>query len=152
MTFRLFLLFALVCCSVGIVSPAFAEEKLTYGHATVITPNGTRIDVELADTEAKRQRGLGFRSELPALQGMLFIFDKRDRHSFWMKNTLIALDIIWLDNHRIVHIEHSVPATPSDPNPPSLIPQKKANFVLELGSGEAKKLGLTLGSKLKYQF
>src|SRR5512135_523644 len=55
------------------------------------------VAVELADTEAKRERGLMFRKELPDGRGMLFLFDEEGEHSFWMKDTLIPLDLIYVD-------------------------------------------------------
>lgn len=134
-------------------SALHAEGPFTYNHATVVTPEGVRIDVEIADTVPKRSRGLSFRESVPPLTGMLFIFDSKAKHSFWMKDTLVPLDIIWLNNHRIVHIEHSVPVPPPNTqNPPTLHPSKDANFVLELAAGEAHRLKLTPGSRLKYLF
>ena len=65
--------------------------------------------IELAKTEAERNQGLMYRKELDKNKGMLFIFDKEGSHPFWMKNTLIPLDIIWIDSRgKIVFISQNV--------------------------------------------
>ncbi|MBF0279627.1 MAG: DUF192 domain-containing protein [SAR324 cluster bacterium] len=128
------------------------QQKLSYTHAKVITPLGKQIDVELADTEEKRQLGLAYRKELPPGKGMLFVFNERKKHAFWMKNTFISLDILWMNNHRIVHIEHSAPPPLPNQSPQTMVPSKKANFVLEIAAGQAKVLNLKLGQILHYQF
>ena len=128
------------------------QPEFTYTHAKVITPQGIQIDVEVADTEGKRQLGLSFRKELHPGKGMLFIFNDRKKHAFWMKDTFIPLDILWMNNHRIVHIEHSASPSPPNQKPQTMTPSKKANFVLELAAGQAKALNLNVGQKLQYQF
>ena len=147
----------LLCTVVLLFDPAFiasAREgagSLQYTHAKVITPRGNSIDVEIADTEEKRRIGLSFRKQLLPGKGMLFIFDEKKKHSFWMKNMLIPLDILWMDNHRIVHIEHATPPLQNQ-EPRTLVPDKKANFVLEIAAGQAKILNLEVGQKLQYLF
>lgn len=103
------------------------------------------LDVEIADTEPARRQGLMFRNSLPDGKGMLFIFqDYQDRH-FWMKNTYIPLDIIFLrDDGVISHIHrnavpYSLDRIPS--NGPALA-------VLEVGGGQASKLGINIGDRL----
>ena len=76
----------------------------------VTTPGGTVILAELADTAEKRARGLMFRESLPKDRGMLFTFSEPQQWTFWMKNTRISLDIIWMDaKKKIVHVERNVP-------------------------------------------
>src|SRR5262245_59998767 len=73
--------------------------------------------VEVAIKSEELSKGLMYRESMPADQGMLFVFPSLERHNFWMKNTKIPLDIIWLDNsRRIVHMEKATPCT-SDPCP-----------------------------------
>ncbi|MFH1895952.1 MAG: DUF192 domain-containing protein, partial [bacterium] len=66
--------------------------------------------VEVVDTVEKRQRGLMFRESLDKNKGMLFVFDGVGEYDFWMKNTLISLDIIWLnENYKVVGVQTAVP-------------------------------------------
>jgi uncharacterized membrane protein (UPF0127 family) len=110
----------------------------------------TCFRVELADTDAKRTKGLMDRSVLPQDQGMLFVFDRDEKYSFWMKNTLIPLDIIWIgQNHRVVFIsENTLPCKIE--NCPSVAPPEPARFVLELNAGTAQKIGLKTGGILMF--
>ncbi len=108
-------------------------------------PDGTSITAELAVTDEERQRGLMFREKLNSDQGMLFVFKEEGTYSFWMMNTKIFLDILWLDKERrIVHIERRVPPCPEIPCP-SYSPKAPAMYVLELlaGSADEKKLRLS---------
>ena len=87
------------------------------------------IDIEVADTEAQRQRGLMYRSSMKADGGMLFIFDELDTLSFWMRNTYIPLDLLFLDSdQKIVQISPNAPAY-STKSIPCLIPAK---YVVEV--------------------
>ena len=130
---------------------AFAKVQ-DYAHAIVTTSSGKEISVEVADTVEKRSLGLGKRSGLENGWGMLFVFEKRKQHGFWMKDMLFPLDIIWLDNHRIVHILRNVQPAKSGVIPPVMTPPVSGNFVLEIDSGRADELKLQVGQRLKYQF
>ena len=141
----LFLLFSFI------TEGALAQE-FSYAHATVITPKGVSIPVEVSDTPEKRSLGLGKRDKLKKGWGMLFVFEKRIPHSFWMKNMRFPIDIIWLDNQRIVELAENVPPPQEGESPKIMEPRLPSNFVLELESGRAKALGLKVGKKLSYQF
>ena len=123
-----------------------------YAHAIVTTSTGKEIPVEVADTVEKRSLGLGKRSYLENGWGMLFVFEKRKQHGFWMKDMQFPLDIIWLDNHRIVHILRNVQPAKSGDIPPVMTPPVSGNFVLEIDSGRVDELKLQVGQRLKYQF
>ena len=113
-------------------------------------PNGKAVIAELAVTPKEREKGLMFRDYLGSDQGMLFIFEEEDFYSFWMKNTLIPLDIIWLNSHRqVVHIERNVPPCPGDPCP-SYVPRYPAKYVLELKAGQADENGLRLFDQVSF--
>jgi uncharacterized membrane protein (UPF0127 family) len=117
----------------------------------IYLPDGTSITAELARTDAERQRGLMFRDRLLTDQGMLFVFETEYPYSFWMKNTLIPLDILWLDKDRkIVHIAKNVPPCREDPCP-SYPPDRPGLYVLELAAGSADRLGLKLFDRLVFK-
>ena len=139
------------------VAPFFGSEtvfaeQLNYAHAFVTTSTGIEIPVEVADTQKKRSLGLGKRSGLKKNWGMLFVFEKRKAHGFWMKNMQFPLDIIWLDNHRIVYILKNVQPTNQGEKPPVLVPPLPANFVLEIEAGRASELRLEPQEILNYNF
>ena len=104
--------------------------------------------VEIADTPEKHARGLMYRRCLNDDFGMLFVFADEDYRSFWMKNTLVCLDIIYLNQgQQIVDLHPSVPPCRSDPCP-SYVSKFPARYVLELKGGMAKRLDLKIGDKI----
>ena len=110
------------------------------------------VEVEVVQKEEELRRGLQFRKSLDPDRGMLFIFQKSWPYAFWMKDTLIPLDMIWIDDARkIVYIEHDVPPCATDPCP-SYPPKHEALYVLEINAGYAAKLGLQLGDTAEFRF
>ena len=108
------------------------------------------FDVEIVQTDEERMRGLQYRESLGQDSGMLFIFKEDKQYSFWMKDTLIPLDIIWLDyTGRVVHIESDVPPCQSDPCP-NYVPASPAFYVLEINAGEAAKQKIAVGDKAEF--
>lgn len=117
------------------------------------TPAGSTIHAELADTPFKRATGLMYRDHLKKNHGMLFVFGQPHAWSFWMKNTKIALDLIWLDDKkRVVHIERNVPiCTKTDDSCPQYRPNSEdAVFVLEIAGGTAESYKIEKGSMLHF--
>ena len=116
----------------------------------IYLPSGASVTAELAITDAERARGLMFRETLLPDQGMLFVFERESAVAFWMKNTLISLDMLWLDHdRRIVYIERNVPPCKADPCP-SYGPPRPGLYVLELSSGAADRFGLKAGDRLDF--
>ena len=106
-----------------------------------------RFTVELADTDVKRNRGLMFRESLPRGAGMLFVYEYPQRAAFWMKNTLIPLDMVFVDQTGLVTRVHSN-AVPGDLTP---IPGGNKVFaVLEINGGLAKRYGIAPGSQMQH--
>ena len=120
---------------------------------TVKTPQGALIQAELADTALKRAQGLMYRERLADDRGMLFIFGDAQPWPFWMKNTKIPLDIIWMDGRKtIIHIERNVPiCTRQDDGCPQYHSDEGALYVLELGGGRAEALQLQRGMRLSFK-
>lgn len=108
------------------------------------------FSVELATTSFEKELGLMFRNELPRDRGMLFVFKGEGVHSFWMKNTYIPLDMIWLSrNKEVVYIKKN--AFPcKDSECPPIVPDKSALYVLEINGGTADQLGLNIGDKMVF--
>ena len=134
-----------------IFNQSFAEE-IFYSHAIVTTSSGKEIPVEVADTLKKRSLGLGKRTSLKKGWGMLFVFEKRKHHRFWMKDMRFALDIIWLDNHRIVHIIPNAKPANSTDKPEVITSPVPTNFVLEIAAGRSAILGLKTGQQMRFKF
>ena len=108
--------------------------------------NNTCFSAEIADTPESRQKGLMFRESIPNNHGMLFSFTEENNHSFWMKNTKIPLDIIWISTqNNVVHIEKNT--TPYSLTP--LRPSEKAIYVFEINGGLSEEVGITINSTFR---
>ena len=103
--------------------------------------------VDVVDTANERSQGLMWRKYLGDREGMLFVFEESDRHGFWMKNTFIPLDMIWIENNSIVHIEKAVPC--EEDNCTTYIPDSMANLVLEINGNLTDKLNISIGDKIE---
>lgn len=112
---------------------------------------GQRFSVELADDDAERARGLMFRDAMAEDRGMLFIHDAQEPQAYWMKNTRIALDILYFDNNRkLVAQQRDVPPCSLGDACPSYPSNAPARYVLELNAGQAEKLKLQDGATLTF--
>jgi len=106
--------------------------------------------VELAVTSEERARGLMFREHLDPDKGMLFIYQDEGVHYFWMKNTLIPLDMVWINGNREV-ISVSKDVQPCQTSQcPSIGPGQKVQYVLELNGGTSDEIGLAIGDKITF--
>jgi len=108
----------------------------------------TRIEIEIADTDDKRTTGLMFRDRMDETQGMLFIFPEESEQAFWMKNTILPLDIIFVNSKMdIVKIQKN--AEPySEKSLPSV---KPAQYVVEVNAGYCDKFGVKDGDKIVWR-
>ncbi len=135
--------------ALGFVSPCFGNKEIKLAAVDeVCLETGTCFSVSLAQTEASRARGLMYRTFLAPQEGMLFVFDKDGIYPFWMKDTLISLDILWLSaGKRVVHIEtQTLPMSTR-----SLVPSAKSRYVLEVVGGTVKRLGIKVGDSLTFR-
>jgi uncharacterized protein len=116
----------------------------------VIFPDGFVVSVEIAADDEMRAQGLMFRDHIDPGKGMLFVFPRDDVFSFWMKNTRIPLDMLWIDSgRRLVGLKENVPPC-YIPDCPSYGPGVVARYVLEVGGGEAAKHKLKVGDTLQF--
>ena len=112
---------------------------------------GKRYAVEIADDDAERARGLMFRDELADGHGMLFIHEREAPQAYWMKNTRIALDILYFDDAlKLVSQQRDVPPCSLGDGCPPYPSNAPARYVLELNAGQAEKLKLQDGAVLTF--
>lgn len=117
--------------------------------ATVII-NNQKFSVEVARTQSQQEKGLSGRGHLDHNSGMLFVFEKSDIYSFWMKDTLVPLDIIWIDNNQIVEMTTLNP--PIGDNIPEYTPKNKAKYVLELPAGTKERYNFKAGDPVEIKY
>ena len=135
------LLFSLIVCSAETREKKFVR---------IFLPDGFSVTAELAVTDEERQLGLMFREKINPDQGMLFVFEQEDFHSFWMKNMRFSIDILWLDkDKRIVHVERNVPPCKELPCP-SYASKYPAGYVLEIKAGSADEHKLKMFDRLEF--
>jgi len=126
-------------------SPAYAKSN-----KTKLCFSKQCLNVELAQTPDAWIQGLQNRKSLKKKTGMLFIFERSRRQGFWMKDTLIPLDMIWMNEEkRVVHIERNVPPCKSD-KCKNYMPIPAALYVLEINAGEAEKLNIKIGDAAEF--
>lgn len=115
----------------------------------VVTATGShRFQVEIADTDPERQLGLMNRRSLPRDRGMLFLFRQPREQAFWMKNTLIPLDIIYVQpDGRILSIASNTVPLSEAPIPSN----GPASAVLEINGGLSGELGIMPGDRLRHR-
>jgi len=127
----------------------FFLKPTTPSSGGLVTGNfgGVPLKIELAITDETRQLGLGGRAGIPSDYGMLFVFPKSDRYGFWMKDTLVPLDMFWLDEGgKVVYMAQNV-ATSS--YPAVFYPTVPGLYVLETVAGFAGAHGIATGTPLQ---
>ena len=106
-----------------------------------------QFTVDVADTNEDRGRGLMFVEEMATMQGMLFVYERPQRASFWMRNTLIPLDMLFVDELGVVQNIHAM-AQPLDETP--IFGGEDIQFVLEINGGLAAMLGLEVEDQIQH--
>lgn len=110
-------------------------------HAVI---KGKPFTLEVADDAVKRERGLMYRESMPSDHGMIFVFVRPDNYRFWMRNTYIPLDIVFLDSQgKVLDVEARKPLDDT-----SMGPDEPSSYVIELNQGTCDKIGLHKGDQV----
>jgi len=145
---------AIIIGIVGIYSiPSDSKLEAVKFPRGTIKIDDTVLEVQVADTEPRRVRGLMFQDQLPYDQGMIFVFDEPGVYSLWMLNMQFSLDMIWFDSDgNVVHIVQDVPPCKTALETMSCqtqTPPGNSKYILEVTSGFVEKFHITKDSKLK---
>lgn len=136
------LLLLTACARIAEAQPAVAPSVAIQTEKETHT-----FTVELAQTTPERARGLMFREHLEADAGMLFLFDSMQVQSFWMKNTKLPLDMLFIDDEgRIVGIVENAEPMTLEPRTVG----KPSRYVLELNAGTCRRLGIEAGQRVRF--
>lgn len=121
--------------------------------AKIVQINNLKIAAEVVDTPDKRSKGLSERDGLAADSGMLFIFEKDDHYSFWMKNVKFPIDIIFITaNRRVAQIFQNVPPEPgvNDSKLTIYKPDQPVRYVLEVAAGSSQRASIKTGDQVLF--
>lgn len=122
------------------------------GEVTILNKDSrgqlAKIEVEVASNPPERTQGLMFRSQMDENKGMLFIFDAMDMQSFWMKNTIISLDILFIDDKGVINTIHRNTTPYSEASLPS---KGKSQFVVEVNGGFCSRHNINEGDLIEYK-
>jgi uncharacterized membrane protein (UPF0127 family) len=138
-------------CEEGHEAPPVAAPERALAVPQALFQN-VAVTMEVAKTDAERQKGLGGHAPLGETDGMLFVFEQSSFHAFWMKGMLFPLDLMWIENGQVVYVErnapHFAPETP-DRLLPVYAPLVPATYVLEVNAGFADKYGIGAGTTVE---
>ncbi len=121
--------------------------KSVVKETATVTIKDTTFKVELAKTESARAKGLSQRSFIDPGKGMLFVFPSVGHYVFTMQNTLVSLDIIWINDGKVVYIAPS-----AKPGELTIDPKMDANYVLEINGGISANRGFAVGNPVVITF
>lgn len=105
--------------------------------------------IEIADSDNERVKGLSGRDQLASESGMLFVYETKDRYSFWMKGMRIPLDFVWIADSKIVDLSENVQVPLTDTYTPIIQPKVAVDKILEINAGEIKKNGFQIGDTVQ---
>jgi uncharacterized membrane protein (UPF0127 family) len=142
---------------IGLGASTFAKVSLAnpnlcstpYRHDITIKAGNNLIDAEVPENSQKKAVGLGGRSCIGAEEGMLFVFSQADMYDFWMKDMKFPIDIIWVDENKIV-TKVDADIAPST-YPKTFRSEKPSKYVLELRANRAQQLNIAEGNSLQFQ-
>ncbi|MEK7616779.1 MAG: DUF192 domain-containing protein [Patescibacteria group bacterium] len=125
---------------------SFQLQQLPKSQQVII--GDTKVNVEIADTKDERSKGLGGKESLASDSGMLFIFDRQDFYSFWMKGLKFPLDFIWIRGDKVVDITENVPVPSEgakDEDLPIYQSKEPIDKLLEVNGGFVIQNGIKIG-------
>lgn len=152
---KVLLLFALLLIIIGglvLVQNYLKEGNVSFFKKTpIITINNQKFKVTIASSQQEKEVGLSETKSLSENQGMIFLFEKPDYYSFWMKNMKFPIDIIYINNDTIVTIKNNVPLIKTQENPTIYSSTQPADKVLEIQAGFSEKYKFKNGDKVTYE-
>ncbi len=120
------------------------------GTLNIFNPSGTPVatfDIQLAETEEEQEQGLMYRESLGEQQGMLFLMEEEEVHSFWMLDTYISLDIIFVAaDKEIVYIAKNTEPESQEP----ITSMADCLYVLEINGGTSERFGIKVGDRIEF--
>ena|SRR3989344_8055063 len=150
MTYKKLLVFIIAFLILLIVLFRFSKQD-SYRKMKVMI-GGKEFVLEVADTDSLRGRGLSGRKSLQKYSGMIFLFDQKAHHSFWMKEMFIPLDFIWINETKITDLSKDVQPPPNlyTKDLPLIIPKEPVNRVIEVNTGIIDELKLKIGDEITF--
>ena len=140
----------LIVVGILIVGFVFYNSKFFKEEKPYLQVGETKVFVEVRDTDKERQQGLSGKESLGEDEGMYFLFDRKDRYGFWMKEMNFDLDFIWIDGDKVVEITEVVVAPEKGKIPITVKPSRKIDKVLEVNSGWVKENGVEVGDEVRW--
>lgn len=144
----LLIVFILILISLGYFGYLFFVKPCITDNSAIVQIGKVRYQVEIADDYLEIIKGLSGRPFLNQDRGMLFIFNKKDYHIFGMKGMQFPIDIIWVEDDKIVDMTENVPVPPDSNYLIQYKPKMPVNKVLEVNAGETKRNNISLGQKI----
>lgn len=152
---KVLLLFALLLIIIGglvLIQNYLKEGDVSFFKKTpIVTINNRKFKVAIASSQQEKEIGLSKTKSISENQGMIFLFEKPDYYSFWMKNMKFSIDIIYINNDTIVTIKNNVPLIKDKENPTIYSPTQPADKVLEIQAGLSEKYKFRNGDKVIYE-
>lgn len=152
---KVLLIFALLLVIVAgvVIAQNYLKTKTFFllKKSPTVTINGHNLAVTVADSREEQEIGLSETKSLPQNQGMIFLFEKPDYYAFWMKNMKLSIDIIYINNDKIVTIQNNAHPPKEEESPIVYTPTEPSDKVLEVQAGLAQKYDFKKGDMVKYE-
>lgn len=146
---------AILCVGVVMVAALYVYFRNSSPQHALVTIRDVEFFLDVADTPSEWQKGLSGRTSVPENGGMAFVFREARNYHFWMKDTLVSLDIVWIANDHIIDLDSRIPVpTPGtkDTDLSVYTAQSKSSLVLEIPAGTIEKQGISVGDRVQIKF